>query len=228
MLKQFSRAFTLIEMLVVIAIIAILVALLFPAMQGMQERGKVTQEMNNLRQIGLGTQMFLNDNDNTFVSSTSTLSWMKQLNPKYVGSWKVFQSPFDKRTSTDPATSLVSYGMNKNAIGILADKVSNPSGFIVYAPAQASGTTTTFAGDSGYAAPGITVLKDSAMPGGTATGGTHAKQKRINAVYSDWHVETLAWTTFIDDAGDPSTTCSGGATAAVSARWHPDPCNPGP
>lgn len=58
MLKKISRAFTLIEMLVVIAIIAILVALLFPAIGGMQERGKATQDLSNLRQIGLGTQMY--------------------------------------------------------------------------------------------------------------------------------------------------------------------------
>ena len=53
-------------MLVVIGIIAILAALLFPAVSGMAERGKITQDMNNLRQIGLATQMYLNDNDGTY------------------------------------------------------------------------------------------------------------------------------------------------------------------
>ena len=217
MLKKISRAFTLIEMLVVIAIIAVLVALLFPAMSGMQERGKVTQEMNNLRQVGLGTQMYLNDNDNNFFPAASTTSWMLLLNPKYVGAWKVFQSPFDIRTASQSATDApVSYGLNSNALGLLAEKVTNPSGFIAYAPAQSGGTTTTFQGKPTSAAPGITVLKDTSNVGGTATGGTHANRKRINAVFSDWHVETLTWTTFVNDV--PSATDQGAAQ-----RWVPSP-----
>src|SRR4051812_6903371 len=108
MLKNLCRAFTLVEMLVVISIIAVLAALLFPAVSGMQERGRATQDMNNLRQIGLATQMYLNDNDNNFFPASRI--WMAELNPKYVGSWKVFQSPFDHRASNgDPTTSPVSY-----------------------------------------------------------------------------------------------------------------------
>jgi prepilin-type N-terminal cleavage/methylation domain-containing protein len=215
MLKKLSRAFTLIEMLVVIAIIAVLVAILFPALGGMQERAKVTQEMNNLRQLGLGTQMYLNDNDNNFFPMTAI--WMTQLNPKYVGAWKAFQSPFDKRSpSEDPNQAPVSYGLNQNAVGVLADKVTNPSGFIVYAPAQAGGTTTTFQGTSTTAAPGVTVFKDGNNVGGPATGGTQATRKRINAVYGDWHVETLTWTTFINDTASPTDTGAG-------QRWAPTP-----
>src|ERR1700759_3633085 len=143
--KFASRGFTLIEMLVVIAIIATLAALLFTAIGGMQERGKATQDMNNLRQLGLATQMYLNDNDNTIFGTTKI--WMNELNPKYIGAWKSFQSPFDKRTPSEVAASApVSYGVNQNTIGILAEKISNPSAFIFYAPAQMSGSTTKFQG----------------------------------------------------------------------------------
>lgn len=48
------KAFTLVELLVVIAVIGILVGLLLPAVQAAREAARRTQSQNNLKQLGLG------------------------------------------------------------------------------------------------------------------------------------------------------------------------------
>lgn len=57
------QAFTLVEMLVVIAIIGILAALLLPVLARGAERAKRVYCVNNLRQIGIATRIFANEHN---------------------------------------------------------------------------------------------------------------------------------------------------------------------
>jgi len=57
------RGFTLIELLVVIAIIAILAAILFPVFARAREKARQSSCLNNLKQLGLGFEQYLNDWD---------------------------------------------------------------------------------------------------------------------------------------------------------------------
>src|SRR5438552_18475544 len=102
MIRNFSRGFTMLELLIVIAVIVILATIAYPVFIGIQERAKATKDMNNLRQIGIATQLYMNDNDGALFSTAA--SWMSQLHPKYLSSWNVFQSPFDN--PVPPRTAL--------------------------------------------------------------------------------------------------------------------------
>jgi prepilin-type N-terminal cleavage/methylation domain-containing protein len=66
MQKQAQQAFTLIELLCVIAVIAILAGLIMPVLQNTTLRAYDTKCMNNLRQIGMAANAAANDNDNTY------------------------------------------------------------------------------------------------------------------------------------------------------------------
>jgi prepilin-type N-terminal cleavage/methylation domain-containing protein len=60
------RGFTLIELLVVIAIIAILAAILFPVFARARESARRSACLSNMKQIGLGLAMYMQDYDQTF------------------------------------------------------------------------------------------------------------------------------------------------------------------
>lgn len=65
-------AFTLIEVLVVAAIVGVLVALCLPAMAAIKVSGNRAKCLSNMRQIGLALQLYANENSGSFPPTTHT------------------------------------------------------------------------------------------------------------------------------------------------------------
>ncbi|MBE7157561.1 MAG: prepilin-type N-terminal cleavage/methylation domain-containing protein, partial [Rhodospirillales bacterium] len=64
--RRAGAAFTLAELLVVIAVVGVLAGLLFTALSKVQARGRATQCVANLRQWGVALNLYANDNDGNY------------------------------------------------------------------------------------------------------------------------------------------------------------------
>ena len=115
-----KRAFTLIELLVLIAIISLLAAIVLPALSRVRESGRRTSCLSNLKQIGLGVLMYIQDYDEKFPSGRITAqaggivggwSWAGEIYP-YVKTDKVFKCPSDSFVPADNSDGAVSYAYN--------------------------------------------------------------------------------------------------------------------
>jgi len=110
-----STAFTLIELLVVITIIAALAGLLMPALGSVRHKGQQAACLNNLRQIGIATRLYVDENGMTppaYVNATCR--WMDLIKPLIPKQSAVFRCPADPKPvpcDWDPEI-ILSYGIN--------------------------------------------------------------------------------------------------------------------
>ncbi len=127
------RAFSLMEMLIVLGIIVVLTALLFPALQVVIERGRNAVCVGRLRAIGAGLLQYTTDNNGKLpyasMGGTPARYWFDALNP-YMGipetdfnrtepyPWQLCPSkPFNKYPESNNRRQAVGYGWNHQQFG---------------------------------------------------------------------------------------------------------------
>jgi prepilin-type N-terminal cleavage/methylation domain-containing protein/prepilin-type processing-associated H-X9-DG protein len=135
-----SRAFTLIELMVVIAIIGVLAALLLPAIGAVKSKAQATQCLNNVRQLHTGWAMFISDHEDRLpYNSDGDRAGRDADNPSWVAGWlRTANEPGDKSDGTD-TTLLV--GPQYVPFGSIGGYVQNPD--VYRCPGDKSGRVRT-------------------------------------------------------------------------------------
>jgi prepilin-type N-terminal cleavage/methylation domain-containing protein/prepilin-type processing-associated H-X9-DG protein len=209
------RGFTLIELLVVIAIISILAAILFPVFARARENARRTSCLSNLKQIGLGIMMYVQDNDETYLPyrrdanageqppfnyyQGTYFEWQHTIHP-YTKNLQLYQCP--DGNPTYQFGNYGSYGANVAALpdtGLKMAAVVSPASVYVimdsgrtYVTASRASTAPSgafYLPGAGIVRPDLLSSISGSWPQSDYTNGRHFDG--VNVVFADGHVKWL-------------------------------------
>jgi len=207
------QAYTLVEILTVVGIIALLSAILFPVISRVRENGRNTTCQSNLKQLGLSLQMYVSDNGGTSplwwdgpydpnsrvrneTPPRNGICWTQRLYP-YFKNWDLIHCPdasadrdsHDDLDAFDFAgidTGRPDYDFNANLCGLNEALISAPSNVATFSDRNAFSSYM-------FQSAGTT-------PSWAGLGGDR-HFNGYNIAFYDGHVKWMSINTMIDGGG---------------------------
>jgi prepilin-type N-terminal cleavage/methylation domain-containing protein/prepilin-type processing-associated H-X9-DG protein len=150
--RQTRRGFTLIEILVVIAIIALLSAILFPILSSAREKARTTNCASNEHQIALALAQYTQDNGRRFPpNDAGNIGWTTPIYP-YLGinpsgsDPAIFVCP-SENDGEPPAGSFNDYWLNSELAGEHDVRIRYPSNTLLIGDSLRGGASNNMGPD---------------------------------------------------------------------------------